>query len=308
MNVFITGGTGQIGARLIPALCGRGDRVVLVTRRPTVARGKFGAGCTVVEGDPTWPGPWMDAVAGCDAVVNLAGESVIGRWTEAVKTRMRESRLRTTEHVVHALAGGRAPRVLVSGSGIGYYGAHADETLTEESPPGTDFRARMAVDWEAAALAAQQLGVRVALLRIGAVLDPDAGPLAMMRPWFRLGVAGPIGSGKQVMSWIHHVDMTGLVLFALDNPEARDPLNATAPNPVRNEEFAWSLGRALHRPAFFRKPAFLFRLLLGEGATLMTAGQRVLPARALALGYAFLFPTLDLALADLLAKRPRKAG
>jgi uncharacterized protein (TIGR01777 family) len=305
MRVFVTGGTGLIGTRLVRRLRERGDAVALLTRRPTAVRDQF-AGCTVIEGDPMTAGPWTDALADCDAVVNLAGENIFAkRWNDDFKRLLMESRVKTTDNVVAALARkprteAGAPKVLVNASAVGYYGPHGDEELDEHSPPGDDLLARICVAWEKSALAAQAAGVRVALLRIGVVLDREGGALAQMLTPFKLGVGGPVGSGKQWMAWVHAEDVVGLVLFALQNAAAEGPINTAAPNPVTNKEFGKSLGRALHRPAFMPVPAFAMRLRFGGVAEVVTTGQRVLPRRALELGYQFRFPTIDAALTDIL--------
>jgi uncharacterized protein (TIGR01777 family) len=192
------------------------------------------------------------------------------------------------------------PRVLVNASAIGYYGPHGDEELTEDSPPGDDFLARVCVDWEKAALAGERLGLRVAVIRIGVVLAKEGGALGPLLTPFRLGLGGRIGSGRQWMSWIHRDDLVGLFLLALDNASATGPINGTAPNPVTNAEFTRALGRVLRRPTILPTPAFALRLILGEVADVVTTGQRVLPQRALALGYQFRFTNLDAALTDLL--------
>jgi uncharacterized protein (TIGR01777 family) len=306
MRVFVTGATGLIGSRLVRRLQERGHRVVALTRRPAAASARLGPECTVVEGDPMRPGPWMDAVDGCEAVVHLAGENVFGRrWNEAFKNLLRDSRVRSTDNVVQALSKNPrteagSPRVLVNASAIGYYGPHGDEELTEDSPPGDDFLAHVCVDWEKAALAGERLGLRVAVVRVGVVLDPEGGALAKLLTPFRLGVGGRVGSGRQWTSWIHREDIVSLFLLALDSPSATGPLNGTAPHPVTNYELTKALGRALHRPTVLPTPGFMLRLLLGEAAGIVTTGQRVLPQRALALGYAFQFPTIDAALVDLL--------
>lgn len=307
MRIFVTGGTGLVGTRLVRRLVERGDTVVLLTRRPAAARERFGDTCGVVEGDPMKVGPWMDAVGDCDAVIHLAGENIFARrWNAAFKELLYASRVQSTEHVVQALArqprtpDGR-PKVFVSASAVGYYGPHGDEPLDEKSPPGDDFLAHICIDWEKAARVAEGAGVRVALVRVGIVLDPECGALGqIMRP-FRLWVGGPVGSGHQWMSWIHHADMGGLFLLALDNPEAVGPLNGAAPEPVTNKEFSKALGRALSRPSLFPTPAFVLRVALGEVAGIVTTGQRVLPFKAQALGYAFRYPTLVVALDDILA-------
>jgi uncharacterized protein (TIGR01777 family) len=308
MRIFITGGTGLVGTRLIRRLFDRNDQVVLLTRRPDVAHQKWENKCTVVAGDPTQPGPWQDAVADCDGVVNLVGESIFSRrWSAEFKRVLRDSRVHSTDHLVQAL--GKAPRtasgqakVLVSASAIGYYGAPpGDAELTEESGPGADLMAEVCVDWEKAARAAEAAGVRVVLLRVGVVLDREGGALKQMLTPFRMFVGGPVGSGQQWISWIHHEDLVGLILLALDDARVAGPLNGTAPQPQTNRQFSRALGRALGRPSFFWTPAFMLRLMMGEVASVVTTGQRVLPKKALALGYQFKFPEVDAALRDVLA-------
>jgi uncharacterized protein (TIGR01777 family) len=305
MRVFVAGGTGMIGTRLVRRLRDRNDAVVLLTRRPEAARQNF-ADCTIVEGDPTKAGAWMDAVADCDAAINLTGENLFGRrWNDEFKKVLRDSRVLSTTNVVQALA--RAPRtagapakVLVNASAIGYYGPHGDEELTEDSPPGNDFQAKLCWEWEEAARQAETHGIRTAIIRVGVVLSKDAGALAKMLPFFKLGVGGPIGSGKQWLSWIHHEDVVGILLLALDNATAAGPINGTAPNPVTSRDFARSLGKVLHRPAFLPVPVFGLKLRFGEVADIIATGQRVLPRKAQALGYTFRFPTIDEALQDVL--------
>jgi hypothetical protein len=306
MKVFLTGGTGLVGTHLVARLRQRQDQVVVLSRRAAAARERFGADCTIVEGDPTQEGAWMEAVADCDAVVNLAGENVFARrWNDEFKALLHDSRVKSTANVVKAL--GRNPRtaagmakVLVNASAIGYYGPRGDEELDETAPPGNDLLARLCIDWEKAAQAAQEASIRVAMVRVGIVLDRHGGALAKMLTPFKLCVGGPVGSGKQWMSWIHNDDLAGILLLALDHAEATGPINGTAPNPVTNRAFSKALGSALGRPSFFPTPAFGLRLMLGEVAEVITTGQRVMPRRALALGYTFRFPTIEAALADVL--------
>jgi uncharacterized protein (TIGR01777 family) len=309
--VFITGGSGLIGTRLIRWLRQRQDEVVVLTRRPELARQKLDPGCVLVEGDPMQSGEWQRAVQPCDAVVNLAGENIFGRrWGAAFKELLRTSRLQSTQHVVEALA--RNPKTangtakaLISASAIGYYGPHGDEELTEESPPGDDVLARVCIDWENAARGVQPLGVRLAILRIGIVFARAGGALSQMLTPFKLFAGGPVGSGKQFMSWIHIDDLVGMCLMAVDNQDVTGPINATSPNPVTNKEFARALGRVIHRPSFMRTPRFMLRVMVGEAADVITTGQRVLPRRARELGYTFKFPVIDGALRDLLDSLPQ---
>ncbi len=278
----------------------------MLTRRFGDARQILGPQVELVEGDPMRAEAWMDKVNDCDAVVHLAGQNVFGkRWNDAYKQLLLDSRVQGTHNIAQALT--RAPRrpdgppkVLVNASAIGYYGAHGDEELTEEAPPGDDFLARLCVQWEKEAHAVESAGVRCAIIRVGVVLDKQGGALAQLLTPFRLGVGGPVGSGRQYLSWIHHDDLVGLFLFALDRPECSGPMNGTAPHPVTNKEFAHALGHALGRPSFVWTPGFALRLVLGEAAFIVNTGQRVLPKKAQALGYTYRFPGLDAALADVL--------
>jgi uncharacterized protein (TIGR01777 family) len=309
MRVFVTGGTGLIGHRLINRLLARGDKPVVLTRRFAAARQLLGPETELVEGDPMKPGDWQAAAADCDAVINLAGENLFNRrWNEQFKALLADSRIQATQNVVQALGrkprrGDGQPKALVNASAIGYYGAQEDDRqLTEDSPPGGDFQAKLCVDWEQAARAGEAAGLRVAVMRVGLVMDTEGGPLAKLLTPFKLCVGGPIGNGRQYMSWIHRDDMVGLFLLALDNPQASGPLNGTAPHPVSNRAFSKALGKAIHRPAFLPTPRFALRLALGEVADVATTGQRVFPRRPLALGYAYQFPDIDAALAELLAR------
>ncbi len=308
MRVFITGGTGLVGQRLIRRLHERGDGAVILTRRFGHARQLFGVDAQLVEGDPMRSGDWMDAVGDCDAVVHLAGENVFGRrWSTEYKKHLYDSRILSTQNIVEALrrkpvrADGGA-KALVNASAIGYYGAHGDEELTEDSPPASDFLAKLCIDWENAARAAESFGIRAAMVRIGVVLDKEGGALAKLLTPFKLGGGGPVASGRQWMSWIHHADLVELFLLALENAGACGAINGTAPNPVTNREFGKILGRVLHRPSFVWTPALALRVLVGEAATLIVTGQRVIPKRAMGLGYSFQYPTLEAALKQILAR------
>ena len=308
MRLFIAGGTGLVGSRLIRRLQERNDQVVLLTRRPDVAKQKWGDSCTIVEGDPMQPGGWMDAIADCDGVVNLVGEGVFNRrWRSWFKELLRTSRVQSTQNIVAALAKSPKtvagqPKVLVNASAIGYYGPHGDEELDEGSPAGDDLLARVCVEWEAAAHGAAGHGVRTVIVRVGVVLDREGGALKQMMLPFKMFVGGPVGAGKQWVSWIHHDDLVGLILLALDKPDTAGIMNGTAPNPVTNKGLAKALGRAMHRPSFMPTPKFALRLMLGQVAGLVTTGQRVLPRRALQWGYAFKFPDIDSALQNLFAE------
>lgn len=315
MRVFLTGGTGLIGRRIVQRLAERGDEPIILSRRADeVRRAKEMRSIRFVQGDPSIPGGWEESVDGSDAVINLAGHNLFAdRWNERVKHLIRDSRVHATERVVKAIAGAEAkPKVLVQASAIGYYGPHGDEDLTEDSPPGSDFMARVCREWEEAASPAEGLGLRVAKVRTGVVLAKGEGALGVMTPIFKLGLASPVGSGhhplgpgkgEQWMSWIHLDDIAGLFLAALDNPAASGPINGTAPNPVRNVEFSKVLAKTLHRPMIpIGPPDFGLRALLGEVADVVTKGQKVLPTKAQALGYPFQYPTLPEALKQIFAK------
>jgi len=243
------------------------------------------------------------SLAEADAVIHLAGEPVAQRWTAAARQRIRDSRVNGTRNLVNALSLlSRRPSVLVSASAIGYYGPRGDEILDENSPPGSGFLASVSMEWEQAAFAAEALGIRVAVVRIGVVLG-HGGALARMLLPFRFGLGGRMGSGKQWMSWIHVQDMIGLILFTLANPALRGPVNATAPNPVTNSDFTRELARALHRPAVLFVPGFALELAMGEMATVVLTGQRVVPRAAQAAGFPFRYVDLAPALTSLLQGR-----
>lgn len=307
MRVFLAGGTGLVGQRLVARLLQRGDQVVVLTRRAEAARMLWGNRVEVAAGDPMQEGSWMNAVASCGGVVNLVGEGIFKRrWSASFKELLKTSRVQSTANIVKALAQNTAPsngqpRVLVNASAIGYYGPTGNEELTESSPPGDDMLARLCVDWEKAAESAAAHGLRVAIVRVGVVLDKAGGALQKMLLPFKMFAGGPVGSGRQYVSWIHHDDLAGILLLALDDIRATGPFNGTAPQPVTNKEFSTALGRALHRPSFLPTPALALRVALGEVANIITKGQRVLPKRALELGYKFRFEKIDEALTEIFA-------
>lgn len=287
MRILVTGGTGFVGAPLCHALRGAGHTVRVVTRDPSLADE------TAVAWDDVG-----QAMRETEAVVNLAGEPIAARrWKDEQKRKIRDSRVETTRRLVAAMAATEPrPAVLLSASAVGYYGPHGDEPLDESAGPGSDFLADVCTAWENEALAAERAGVRVVRLRLGIVLAADGGALARMLRPFRAFVGGPIGSGQQWMSWIHRDDVTGLVVAALEDDRWRGAVNATAPEPVTNAEFARTLGRTLSRPAVLRTPALVLRLALGEMAEMLLTGQRVLPRVAEQRGYRWRYPTLASAL------------
>jgi len=302
MKLAVTGATGLVGGALCQNLIHTGHQVVALARNPEKAREKLPT-VEVVAWDATSGHPPIEALEGLDAVVHLAGEPVAaGRWTSHRKRMIRESRVAGTRNLVEGLSHCQnPPKVLVSGSAIGYYGTHGDELLEETSHPGNDFLAELCQQWESETKRAADSGVRVVLVRSGLILAREGGALPRMLPPFRMGVGGPLASGKQWMSWIHIKDELEAIRYAIENDEIEGPLNLTAPNPVTNEDFSRTLARVLRRPAFFRVPGFVLRLLFGEMAeTLLLKGQRVLPKKLEQSGYQFRFSDLRGAFEDLL--------
>ena len=294
MHCLISGGSGFIGSALCRSLVADGHRVTVLTRNSARARRRLPAEVHLIER--------LDAATAVDAVVNLAGENLAsGRWTAARKHEFVASRIGTTKHLIRWIeAEEQRPRVLVSGSAVGWYGALGDEVVSEDDEWGDDFSAHLCRDWEAEARSAEPLGVRVCVLRTGIVLDRDGGALAQMLLPFRLGFGGPLGSGRQWMSWVARADLVSLIRWLIDNESASGPFNGTAPVPVTNAEFAQTLARTLQRPALLRMPAFALKLLLGEMADIVLTGQRVVPKRATGMGFAFRYPQLAPALAAIL--------
>jgi uncharacterized protein (TIGR01777 family) len=303
MRVIVIGGTGFIGSALCRELLAAGHAPVVLSRDPQRALSRLGAGIEAVRWEPGQGGDWRQTVAGADAVINLAGESIAaGRWTAAQKAAIRDSRVASTRSLVAAIEQAeRRPRILLNASASGYYGPRGDEPVTEEESPGDDFLARVCREWEAEARAAEALGVRVALVRTGVVLGRGGGALARLLPSFKLFVGGPLGSGRQGFPWVHLADVVGIYLWALQDEAATGPLNATGPEAITNKQFCRVLGRVLGRPCWAPVPGFALRLLLGEMAEpLLLQGQKVLPARTERLGYRFKFPTAEAALRDVL--------
>jgi uncharacterized protein len=287
MRVAVTGATGLIGTRIVRALQARGDEVTVLSRDALRAREALGDvdahAWTPVEG----PAP-AAALSGRDGVIHLAGENIAQRWTDAARRRIHDTRELGTRNLVEGLrAADPRPRVLVSASGVNYYGPRGDEPVTEEAAPGDDFLAHLCIAWEREALAASELGLRVVTVRTAIVLDRRAGALGKMLPFFRLGVGGPVAGGHQYLPWIHPDDIVGLYLTALSSDSWSGAINAAAPDPPTNREFSRALGRALRRPAIFPVPALAVRLLYGDMAEIVLVGQRIVPARALEHGYAF---------------------
>jgi uncharacterized protein len=298
VKVVIGGANGLIGSALRNVLRARGDPVVALVRRPDSGGEVRWDGRTIPDG----------VLDGADAAVNMSGVNIAARrWTDAFKKEIASSRVQSTRAFVEAIrAAHRKPRVFVNASAVGAYGPRGDQEVTESTPAGADFLAEVCKASEAEAMRAEELGVRTVLLRTGVVLAREGGALKQMLPPFKAFVGGPIGSGRQWVPWIHLADEVALILWALDR-DVRGPLNAAAPNPVRMKEFAQSLGRALHRPAFFTVPPVVLRIGLGEMADVLLEGQRAVPKKALEAGFKFRFSELEPALKDLVGAPARVA-
>ncbi len=302
MEILVTGGSGFVGRALCLGLRDRGHQVTVLTRSATAARG-LPEGVGLCLGDPTRPGPWQEEAARHQGFINLAGASIFGRWTDDYKRQIHDSRVLSTRHLVQAIARRPADQpsaTLISASAVGYYGFRGDEALDESAPPGDDFLARVCRDWEAEAQVAEALGARVARTRFGIVLGGEGGALGQMLPLFRLGLGGPLGSGRQWFSWIHRRDLVDALLLCLDTPGIAGAVNCVAPGAVTNRELARALGRALRRPAFLPAPGLAVRLALGEFGSVLLKGQRVAPRVLTTVGFTFAYPDLGRALAELL--------
>ena len=299
MRIGITGATGFIASHLIPRLLAHGHTCVAYSRPVTAAKQRPGfqsgqpvPGCAETR---ALGGDSLPDVSALDAIVNLAGESIQGYWTQAKKERIRSSRINFTRALVAALPRSEV-RVLVSGSATGFYGHRGDELLPESAPRGTGFLADVSAEWENAAVAAEQHGVRVALLRTGFVIAPRGGAMDKIRPLFRLGLGGRLGSGKQWMPWVHLDDVCGVIIHLLENENLHGAFNVVAPHPVTNAAFTQTLAAALHRPAILPAPAFALRLALGELSSLVLDSTRAAPERTISSGYTFLHAELAQAL------------
>lgn len=305
MQVLISGGTGLIGQALSKSLIDDGHEVTVLTR--AAHKALLPDGVKAQQWDARTTKGWAESLERCDTVVNLAGENLAGngllpqRWSDDQKRRIRESRLRAGEAISRAISeADHAPKVLIQASGVGYYGPLGEHPVTEDNPAGDDFLARLAVDWEASTTAVEERQVRRVIIRTGAVLSTRGGALPKLVLPYKLFVGGPLGSGRQYLPWIHIDDEVGAIRFLIDNADASGPFNLVAPNPLTNAEFGKVIGRILYRPSLFPTPAFAMKLLLGEVSTLVLDGQRALPERLQALGYAFRFPDAESALRDLL--------
>jgi uncharacterized protein len=298
MQVAVSGGTGFIGSGLIPYLITNGCRVTTIARSRTSPFPTH-PHLDYISADTTRVGPWQEAVAKADVVINLAGVSIFKRWSAAYKKTILDSRILTTRHIVAAMDRQHRPVTLISTSAAGFYGDRGDDVLTETEPPAHDFLARVCVDWENEARVAEAKGVRVVIARFGVILGPKGGALQQMLPLFRWGLGGPVGKGRHWFPWIHQNDLYAALWFAMENPAVRGAYNYCAPEPVRNRRFAETLSKVLRRPAFFTTPGFMLSLIFGEFGRALQFSQRTIPLRLQNQGYRFAFPILETALQNL---------
>jgi uncharacterized protein (TIGR01777 family) len=299
MKIVLAGGSGFLGRALSEHLVGRGHEVVVLTRSGHVPPKTGARAVTWYPDGSTTPRVWSAEIEGAGAIINLAGAGIAERrWSRRRKEVLRSSRVLATRSLVAAVrAASVKPSVFLQGSAVGFYGNTGDEALDESFPPGADFLGSLCVAWEAEAHPAAALGCRLVFLRTGIALAREGGALKKLIPPFRFFVGGPIASGRQYMSWIHRADWIAMVTWALETPAVSGAVNATAPTPVRNADFSRALGRALHRPSWLRVPAFALRLIVGEMADHgLVTGQRVVPKRALELGFQFQYPEIEAAM------------
>ena len=302
MKILMTGGTGFVVKQLTSRFVQEGNEVTILTRSLKES-GQLPKGISYLQGDPTQKGPWQEAIPGHDVIVNLAGASIFSKWSEEYKKLIRDSRVFTTRNIIEGIPSKFEREIsLFSTSAVGYYGFHGDEEMDEESPPGNDFLARLAIEWEAEASKAKEKVARVVITRFGIVLGEKGGALGQMIPLFKKFIGGPIGSGQQWFSWVHIKDLAEAFAFLIKHPEIPGPVNVCSPNPVKNKDLAKALGRALHRPSFMPAPGFMIKLVLGEFGSVILEGQRVLPRRLLEKGFTFQYPDIDKAIQNILAQ------
>jgi uncharacterized protein (TIGR01777 family) len=300
-SILITGATGFIGKSLCEKLREKGFDLIALSRDPERAKKRLAGLCRIEQWDPQKKIPPLKAVEQSNAVVHLLGENVAGRWNEKKRKTVRESRIESTKNLVRAFEKAKKrPEVLISASAVGYYGDRGEKILDENAHAGGGFLSDVCREWEKEAKKAERLGIRVVCIRIGVVLGPDGGALKEMLPPFRLGLGGPLGSGRQWMPWIHRDDLIGIILHVLKKNDIKGAVNGTAPYPVTNKEFTRTLGRILRRPVILRVPAFVLRLLFGEFARFLLFSERVVPKTAQDSGYRFCYETLEPALRDCL--------
>jgi uncharacterized protein (TIGR01777 family) len=305
MKIAITGATGFVGSRLIEKLRDRGHQILVLTRNSAKAKKVFPNSAfpnlETIEYNPKESGDWQQAISGCDAVINLAGEPISERWTPQHKIEIMESRQLGTRKIVEAIKQAESkPEVLINSSAIGYYGTSETATFDENSASGSDFLAQVCQQWEAEAEKVKEAGVRLVIIRTGIVLG-NGGALGKMVGPFKMFAGGPIGSGRQWFSWIHRDDLVNLIMEALKRSDMEGVYNGTAPNPVKMAQFCQTLGDVLHRPSWLPVPDFALELLLGDGAKVVLEGQQVLPKKTQSAGFQYQYPTLKPALTEILA-------
>jgi uncharacterized protein (TIGR01777 family) len=299
MKVVITGATGFVGQVIVKQLLAAGDEVVVLTRNVARAAISLGSSCRYYQWDDAESLPPLEALEGADGIINLMGETIAKRWDEQHKKRVYNSRINGTRKLVEAIEKlNKKPKVFVSTSAIGIYGNRGSEEINESSNLADDFLAKVCKDWENEANKARNHGLRVAIIRVGIVIGQGGGALAQMLPVFKLGGGGPLGSGKQYMSWIHIDDLASMFVEALKNNEIKGVLNGTSPYPVTNAEFTKVLGKVLRRPAFLPAPAFAIKLAFGEMSQILLEGQKVLPVKFKEAKFRFRIPTLEMALKE----------
>ncbi len=298
MRILVTGGTGFVGRHLTRRLIELGHEVSGLTRQ---APATLNGGVRYIQGNPTKPGSWQNAVGQHEVIINLAGESIFGRWSDERKNALRTSRILTTLHLVEAIPAGSSV-ALINASAVGYYGDAGDRLLDESHPSGEGFLARLTRDWESEAALAQEKGVRVIAARIGMVLGKDGGALPELSLPFRYFLGSTIGDGGQWISWIHIDDLVAGLVYLATRPELSGPFNLVAPQPVTNRDFVQTLGRTLHRPVWFNLPGRVLKTVLGEFGSVFLGGQRALPQRLLESGFSFQYETLERALGELVGR------
>jgi hypothetical protein len=305
MKIAITGATGFVGSRLVEKLSKQGESVIVLTRSVDRARRLFPNSAfpnlEIISCNLKQPGEWQQAIAGCDGIVNLAGEPIAERWTKEHKQEIIASRQLGTRNLVEAIKQANPkPSVLINASAIGYYGSSETATFDEQSAPGNDFLAEVCKIWETEAQKVKEAGIRLVILRIGIVLG-NGGALGKMIGPFKMFAGGPIGSGRQWFSWIHREDLVNLIIEAIKRQDLEGTFNATAPNPVKMTELCQTLGEEMHRPSWLPVPDFVLELILGDAAKVVLEGQQVLPKQTQAIGFQYQYPTIKSALAEIVA-------
>ena len=301
VKIFATGGTGFVGTYLCQSLLNAGHQLTVLVRSEKKAD-DLSSEVSMIQGDPMRPGEWQNSVAAHDIIINLAGAPIFVRWTDASKQLIRDSRVLSTRNVVSAIPVHTKPMTLFSTSAVGYYKANLQVELTEQGPVGDGFLAGVTRDWEAEAMKAETKGCRVIITRFGIVLGPGGGALSQMVSTFNKFLGGPLGSGEQWFPWIHIEDLARAYLFLLDRPSITGPVNFCSPNPVQNKDLAKALGKVLGRPCFMRTPAFVLKAALGEFASALLDGHRMVPRKLLDSGFEFKYPALEGALEEILSK------